>query len=185
MTDRRDHLQDIAQQHVQRGGLKTLSFRTLADEAGIKSSSVHYHFPEKADLCEALIERYSANLMDQLEEISARTKWNLRKKLNAFVGIFESVAKGDAVCLCGMLAAEYDNLSDQNRQQLHTFFRDMEKWLSAVFNHHKDELATTLPTQQLAKSIVSGLEGALLVDRVAGNNQAVTAQKNTILSFLL
>jgi len=59
MTDKRDHLQQLAQVHVQRGGLKGLSFRTLADEAGIKSSSVHYYFPEKADLAAALIERYA------------------------------------------------------------------------------------------------------------------------------
>ena len=37
---------------VQKAGLSHLSFRTLASDAGIKSSSVHYYFPEKTDLAQ-------------------------------------------------------------------------------------------------------------------------------------
>jgi TetR/AcrR family transcriptional repressor of nem operon len=184
MTDKRDHLQQLAQVHVQRGGLKGLSFRTLADEAGIKSSSVHYYFPEKADLAAALIERYAEALMAELEQISGRQNWSLRRKLTAFAGIFEAVAKDDAVCLCGMLAAENDNLSDSNRKQLSGVFREMEKWLTEVFNSHSAELASPVPVLQLARSVIAGLEGALLIDRVAGNRQCFAAQKAVMLSYL-
>jgi len=55
--DKRQKLEEVAITAVQHGGLKSLSFRTLADEVGIKSSSVHYHFPEKSHLAKALIER--------------------------------------------------------------------------------------------------------------------------------
>lgn len=184
MSDKRDHLQNIAQVHVQKGGLKGLSFRTLADEAGIKSSSVHYYFPEKADLAEALIAQYADALLARLDEISAKDKWSLKKKLSAFIGIFESVAKDDAVCLCGMLAAEFDNLSADNRAQLSEVFRGMEKWLASVFATHQDELQTSLSATQLARSVVAGLEGALLIDRVAGNTQYMAAQKALVIGLL-
>jgi len=183
MTDKRDQLQDIAQEHVQRGGLKNFSFRALAEEAGIKSSSVHYYFPEKADLGEALIERYSSALMSELKTISEH-QWNLKKKLGAFVKIFESVAKDDLVCLCGMLAAEHDNLPEKNREQIKNFFLDMEKWLSTLLKKHKEELNTPMPALPLARSIISGLEGALLLDRAAGNNSCMAAQKTLIMGFL-
>lgn len=184
MTKKRDHLQDIALEHVRRKGLKGLSFRTLAEEAGIKSSSVHYYFPEKSDLAEVLIERYGANMARELEAISAHESWSLRKKITAFIKIFEAVAKDDAVCLCGMLAAEYDNLNEKNCHQLNSFFADTEKWLVSQLNMHKDELNTEISSAQLSRAMLAGLEGALLIDRVAGNNQYFNAQKAIILGFL-
>lgn len=184
MTDKRDYLQSLAKSRVQHAGLKALSFRALAEEASIKSSSVHYYFPEKADLAEALIDNYSEAMMKDLEDISNRANWNLRKKISAFIDIFDSVAKDDAVCLCGMLAAEYNNLSDKNCSQLKEFFKDVEKWLADVFMVHKEELATQVKPLQLARSIIAGLEGALLVDRVASKNQCLAAQRALILSLI-
>jgi len=76
MTEKRENLQDLAQEHVRHYGLKGLSFRTLAEEAGIKSSSVHYYFPEKSDLATALIERYPEAIMGDPEFIPAIASWN-------------------------------------------------------------------------------------------------------------
>ena len=62
MPDRRDEITALATQAVQRSGLHSVSFRQLADEIGIKSSSVHYHFPTKPDLAEALIKDYTLSV---------------------------------------------------------------------------------------------------------------------------
>jgi len=83
-----------------------------------------------------------------------------------------------------MLAAENDNLSDSNRKQLSGVFREMEKWLTEVFNSHSAELASPVPVLQLARSVIAGLEGALLIDRVAGNRQCFAAQKAVMLGYL-
>lgn len=183
MTDNRSKLKDAALNNVQRNGLKGLSFRTLADEVGIKSSSVHYYFPEKSDLATALIEQYSVQFFDALSNIASQ-RWNLRKKITAFIAIFEKVANNEQLCLCGMMAAEVEHLNDQNRQLLKTFFKDTERWLSDLFDAHQDEMNTTLSSTQMAKAMVSGLEGALLIDRVAGNLQQLKAQKELFLALI-
>ena len=183
MTDNRNKLKTAALNNVQRNGLKGLSFRTLADEVGIKSSSVHYYFPEKSDLATALIEQYSIQFFESLTDIASQ-RWNLRRKITAFIAIFEQVAKNEQLCLCGMMAAEVEHLNDQNKQLLKTFFKDTERWLSDLIEAHHDELNTTLSTTQLAKSMVSSLEGALLLDRVAGNSQRLKAQKELFLALI-
>ena len=58
MSDKKTQLESAATNSIQRTGLKDLSFRRLADEVGIKSASVHYYFPGKADLANSLIEKY-------------------------------------------------------------------------------------------------------------------------------
>ena len=183
MTDNRTRLVNAAQNAVQHSGLKGLSFRTLADEVGIKSSSVHYYFPEKADLAQALIERYTISLFKILSEIATQDA-NLRGKLETFIGIFEEVASQNKVCLCVMMAAEVESLSGKNTASLQTFFHDMELWLVSLFESNPTELKSNLSSASLARTMISGLEGALLVDRVAGNTHCMSAQKELFLSMV-
>ena len=183
MTDNRTRLINAAQNAVQRSGLKGLSFRTLADEIGIKSSSVHYYFPEKADLAQTLIERYTVSLFETLSRISNQAT-NLRGKVKAFIAIFEEVGLQNKVCLCVMLAAELESLSNKNKLALQSFFHDMELWLVSMFNAYPSELETSLSSAELARAMISGLEGALLTDRVAGNTHCMSAQKTLFLSMV-
>ncbi len=184
MSNNRDLLEQAALDTVQRSGLKGLSFRTLADEIGIKSSSVHYYFPEKSDLAETLIERYSEAFFVQLTEIESRS-WNLKRKLKAFIGIFEAVASDNKFCLCGMMAAEIEQLNDDNRAQLASYFKRTENWLVSLFDQHKSEMNTRSSHRVLAKSLLSGLEGALLIDRVVGDGQRLKAQKDLFLKLIV
>ena len=181
MKDNRSHLEEIARESVQRNGLKALSFRTLADQIGIKSSSVHYYFPEKSDLAKTLIEGYSEELFISLRTIEAQ-KGSLKKKISAFIAIFEVLAKNDQFCLCGMLAAEVEHLSADNQVLLAKAFTDIERWLIQTIETNRSELNTTLTPMQFARSILSGIEGALLIDRVMGNTRRIKVQKDLILT---
>jgi len=163
MVDKRAQLESAALETVQTQGFKSLSFRTLADDVGIKSSSVHYYFPEKGDLARVLIERYSESFAAELQSISEKP-WKLRKKLTSFIKLFEDVSIKKRVCLCGMLAAEVEQLNADNRKDA--------------------ELNSRLLRPLLAKSMVAGLEGALLLDRVANTNTYLKAQKDVIFSQL-
>ena len=183
MRDNRKKLEIAALDAVQRSGLKGISFRTLADEIGIKSSSVHYHFPEKSDLARTLIERYSDAFFAQLHEIESQ-KWGLKRKITAFIAIFEQVADEDKLCLCGMMASEVEQLDSDNRQLLKAYFVNTEQWLTDLFDQHRSDLSCSLSSKALSKSLLSGLEGALLLDRVIEDKQRLKAQKDLFLSLL-
>lgn len=51
-------LMDLAEAHIRDAGYGGFSFRDLAAEIGIKSASVHHHFPTKAILAAAVARRY-------------------------------------------------------------------------------------------------------------------------------
>lgn len=182
MSDKRLKLEQAATDAIQRLGLNNLSFRTLADEVGIKSSSVHYYFPEKSDLVNALIKDYTVTMVNKLAEIDAN-RTSLADKLDAFIGIFEDVLKSDKFCLCGMLAAEYASLGSENRSLLIKFFQLAEDWVCAVLEHHHDLVKSSMQPRALAKLIISGLEGALLVDRVMDSFDRINAQREFIASL--
>jgi TetR/AcrR family transcriptional repressor of nem operon len=135
MNHNQTRLIDAAQDSVQRTGLKALSFRTLADEVGIKSSSVHYYFPEKSDLARTLIERYRDTLFAALRQITESNQ-SLRHQFLAFADIFDEVARINRICLCSMMAAEFELLNKQNQTLLLEVFADMEGWLERLFDRH-------------------------------------------------
>ena len=56
-------LLQAAENKVRLGGYSNFSFRELATEIGIKSASVHYHFPTKADLGAELAHQYTNAFM--------------------------------------------------------------------------------------------------------------------------
>ena len=42
-------IMDAAERRMRIGGFNGFSFREIAADVGVKSSSVHYHFPTKGD----------------------------------------------------------------------------------------------------------------------------------------
>lgn len=189
MSERRKQLEVAATKAVQRSGLNALSFRTLASEVGIKSSSVHYHFPEKSDLAAAVIESYHSEFMAQLDHIAASEGTTIAR-LTRFVGLFERSLEDDKFCLCGMLAAETDSLSKENREALEGYFADVQQWLFGVIEsgsalagdagEQSSQLASQLSSDSVARWLLSGLEGALLLDRLQGNANNLQAQKQLV-----
>lgn len=184
MSDKRIQLKDVATDAVQRSGLNNLSFRTLADQVGVKSSSVHYYFPEKADLAAVLIENYTDDFMSNLESIG-RQKKSLKQKLTAFVKLFEDVSSADKFCLCGMMAAEVAMLNDSNKALLAQYFNKIEDWLFTQYEGHQDQINTDLDSRTLARLALSGLEGAILLDRVETKKHRLLAQKKLILNIIV
>ena len=64
--DRANTILDIAERRMRQTGYNAVSYRDIASEIGIKSASLHYHFPKKEDLGIALVERYSKNFFSAL-----------------------------------------------------------------------------------------------------------------------
>jgi AcrR family transcriptional regulator len=54
-----ERLMDLAESHMRHAGYGGFSFRDLAAEIGIKSASVHHHFPTKATMAAAVARRYA------------------------------------------------------------------------------------------------------------------------------
>ena len=158
MSSKRDELEEVATELVQTGGIGALSFRTLADRVGVKSSSVHYYFPEKNDLTAVLIQNYTANFAQKLQAIAAREK-TLKKKLLAYIGLFEEATANGKLCLCGMLSAEITSLDDVSRALLVEFFKLGENWLQTAFELHADQLDIAMDPKPLAQALLAGLEG--------------------------
>ena len=91
MSDRdtRRELLDLAETLVRTRGYNGFSYRDLAEQIGIKTASIHYHFPTKGDLGEALIENEREVFARNLAQLDAEEK-DPRRRLERFIQLFQA-----------------------------------------------------------------------------------------------
>jgi len=151
---------EIAELQVRTGGYNSFSFREISKEIGIKSASIHYHFPTKEDLGVAIAHRYTVRFEGLLANITATTP-EPRDRLKPYIALFNHALKVDKkMCLCGVLASENDGLPDAIRQESKRFFEKNIEWLKAAL------FPESIKAQAQASLILASLEGALLMSKV-------------------
>jgi TetR/AcrR family transcriptional repressor of nem operon len=165
-TGTRSSILDSAERFVQHRGFNGFSYADVAAELGVTKAALHYHFPGKAELGEALIDRYATRFADALAEIDATDAVAL-ERLRAYTSLYLGVLRTERMCLCGMLAAEYQTLPDPMRQTVVDFFDDNIAWLTRLLRSGRVDRSITFSgkPEDAAQSIVGMLEGAMLVAR--------------------
>jgi TetR/AcrR family transcriptional repressor of nem operon len=157
---------DVAERLVQRRGFNAFSYADVAAELHLTKAALHYHFPGKAELGEALLSRYAARFSSALRSIDAQPT-DAAGKLAAYAELYAEVLRLGRMCLCGILAAEYETLPDRMQSVVVRFFDDNEAWLCRILDQGR--LDGTLRVEgvpsDVARTIVATLEGAMLVAR--------------------
>ena len=165
--DTREQIMAAARRMVQARGYNALSFRDLAASVGVKSASVHYHFPTKGDLAAELARRYTADGVAYLEQLLA-TEADWRALLRRYTAIFRAALEdGNRMCLCGIMSAENEDLPPEVRLEVDSFTAANQQWLARLLEAHRPG-TTAAMAQQRAMAIFAALEGAQLVARGRG-----------------
>jgi TetR/AcrR family transcriptional repressor of nem operon len=161
---------DSAESLVQVRGFNGFSYADVAAELALTKASLHYHFAGKAELGRALIVRYAARFNDALAAIDAGDG-DAPARLGAYARLYADVLRDQRMCLCGMLAAEYQTLPEPMRDAVLAFFDENESWVESILRQGVDEgtLAFAGDPREAARLVVSALEGAMLVARPYGD----------------
>jgi len=157
---------DVAEDLVQRRGFNGFSYADVSVKLHIRKASLHYYFPTKADLGQSLIARYQEVFQQALRSIDERTN-DARAKLKQYVQLYVGVMRRKRMCLCGMLASDFSTLPKPMRRKVKSFFDENETWLTKTIEQGRNTkvLRTDGPANMAARSLVSSLEGAMLVAR--------------------
>jgi len=162
---KKEALLKAAEHKVRLGGYNNFSFRELANEVGIKSASVHYHFPTKADLGAALAHQYTNAFLTALGEPTV-IKNSGRDPIACYTQLFRSaLTVDDKMCLCGLLGAQTESLPDKVRIEVKRFFNENLAWLQAAHSVNGE----TDPAQAAIMTI-SLLEGAMMISKALNDH---------------
>ena len=176
---------DVAERLVQTSGFNGFSYADISAELGITKASLHHHFATKADLGRALIVRYSESFSAALEAVDKRGG-GASAKLERYVRLYEEVLKGERLCLCGMLAAEYRTLPQPLQDEIRRFFDSNETWLANVVDEgRRAKIFHSRGTpREVAVMLLSALEGAMLVARPYSDMKRFASSARHVLAAL-
>jgi TetR/AcrR family transcriptional repressor of nem operon len=154
-----------AESLIQRKGFNAFSFKDIANAIGIKTASIHYHFPSKEALGIEVITWHTEKIFPLLSSIALDHRRSANDKIHAlFDVVLTSTYKNDKkMCLGGMMASDFQSLPTSIQNKISTFFKLLINWM-------KEVLVVSGYTEQesllLSKQIMSQLEGALLLVRL-------------------
>ena len=157
---------ETAIEMIRQGGYNCFSFRNIATAVGIKSSSVHYHFATKEDLIVAVTRHYTEKFLAALEE----PKTLLSKghdPISMYVSAFRrELALDQGMCLCGVLGAEANDLSELIVAETRAFFDRNVAWLEQAYLLKGVDEGSVYKN---ALQAISCLEGAMLICNASGD----------------
>jgi TetR/AcrR family transcriptional regulator, transcriptional repressor for nem operon len=167
MIDTKTKLMDVAAAFVQVRGYHGFSFHDLADSVGIKTASIHYHFPTKADLGQQLVQRYTQTFMERLGHADDGAP---DACLTRYIAVFRGALSEGKMCLCGMIGAEISGIPAAITADVQAFFVANRAWLAKVLGR----AGVGQPALQ-ASVMLATLEGAMMIARVSDDADSFDA----------
>jgi len=162
MSETADRLLDLAEARMCDAGYRGFSFRELAAEIGIKSASVHHHFPTKAGMAAAVARRYGERFFDLVGRRPGETA-------DEVIAVYRSIFRGEIerdgrMCLNGMLGAEAGGLPAEVLEEIEIYFRRCIDDLSSRIGGPN--------AAERAFHVMAALEGGLILARAYGDISA-------------
>lgn len=184
-TDTPTRLLDTAQALIQERGYNAFSYKDLAAAVGIRTASIHYHFPSKADLGLALMGRYQEQLEQALGAIDQKGR-SAKGKLKAFIQMYRDTASQGAICLCGSLATDRETLPETLQEAVAAYLDRSEAWVAerVAAGVKEGEFDYGGKPADAAASLVSSLQGGLILARATHGTQRLESLQRVFLTTL-
>ena len=178
-------LLDQAQTLVQERGFNAFSYKDLAKAVGIRTASIHYHFPSKGDLGVALMQRYSAGLEGLLTSLDARRSSHL-SRLKGLIDAYAATEAKGAICLCGSLASDLNTLPEHLAGAVAAYLDRSLAWIQTVLEDgiREGEFTPKGKPADLAAILISSLQGALMLSRGSGGTPLIARVRRSFLHSL-
>ena len=180
----RTQIMQHAQRLVQERGYNGFSYRDISALIGIKTSSIHYYFPQKEDLLLAVVQQYHARWQAAVHAID--TSLSADAKLRAYVEMHrQTFCNTERICLAAALAAELASLPTDVRRAVQDIYRANEEWLAQVLEQGAREGSLRVPGDvgTAARSMFAALQGSLVTARLFNNSNRIKDLLQAVLSL--
>ncbi|MCA1951650.1 MAG: TetR/AcrR family transcriptional regulator [Hyphomicrobiales bacterium] len=148
-------------------GYEGVSIKDIAAAIGLRTAAIFYHFPTKADLAAAALDRARRDLAVLLAGIDAAEAMP-RRRIVMFLETFGRIkTERSAFCFAGILAATRGIIPDPARDAAARFGETLLDWLRANLAASRPDLDAAIRARR-ALAILALAEGALLVARMQG-----------------
>ena len=178
----RELIIDTADQLIRSNGFNAFSFKDISNKIGIKTSSIHYHFPTKSDLGVATIKEHIKRFEQLKLELFHKSSL---LKLKGFLSIYSQIKSENKVCLVGSLATDLNTVDDEVKNELKYFAELVLNWVTEILADGKKQKVFKFKTTPRTKAlmIITNILAIVQLSRLT-NDEDFEIVKETILQEL-
>jgi TetR/AcrR family transcriptional regulator, lmrAB and yxaGH operons repressor len=159
-----------------RQGYAATGLNQILEEAGVKAGSLYHHFPQgKQELAAAVVDVAGTGIEQLLRRFLAGRQ-SVADIVDRWIDLLTAGLAGDQRDGCPIepIATESVNASPLVRAASARAFKG---WCAAVEERLRSEGWSDSDAETVALAVISLIEGALILSRIAGDPQALNAAK--------
>ncbi len=178
----RDQILKLSDKLIRDKGFNGFSFHDISKTIGIKTASIHYHFPTKADLGVATVKGHLKSLEEIKKTIANKSPF---QKLEAFFSIYVKVKSEKSVCLVGSLATDLNTVDGKVKVELKNLATAILELVTETLEDGKSKgvFHFQIPARTKALMIITNMLGIVQLMRLTGE-QDFEAMKGSIVKEL-
>ena len=172
-------------------GYSAVGTKELCERARVNKGTFYHHFKSKTDLAIAALDAYHVGAKQNFEKVAASSIPPLRKLERVFeiqLKAYKSLSQDGCFrgCLMGNLTLETAATEPRIREHIGVLMRECESWFASLIEELKQagDVPDQLDANAGAKSLMSYLQGALVVAIAEGDMQAWRAVADSSIRLL-
>jgi len=166
--DTRIRIIDLGEKLLLKQGFNGFSYADIAASLGLKTASIHYHFPSKCDLGLAVIQR-ARHRFRKWGERRETVLMTDREKLDGFFQIYRHyLTRSESVCLSGALGTDFTTLPKPMQEETRGLVSDLLTWMERFLDEGRNRGSFSYPgtPRQQAIVVLAIMQGGLQMNRV-------------------
>lgn len=173
----------LADNLIRDKGYNGFSFQDISKLIGIKTSSIHYHFPFKSDLGISVIKEQMKHFDKLKNELADK---NPKEKLEGFFQIYSQIKSDNKVCLVGSLATDFNTIEDNVKAELKKLAQQVLNWVTEILEEGRGKNIFNFQSTPRTKAlmIISNMLAIVQLSRLTNEDDFKLVKKEIIKDLL-
>lgn len=168
---------------IRKKGYNAFSYADISKQLNVKNAAIHYHYPTKPDLAEAVVDFHTDSFNRFTEKASSK---NEADQIKMFLNFYASIQLSGKLCVIGSFASDWNSMEEEVRDKVTKFTNNVLDWITETLDKGKEKnlLSFTSPANIEAMKILTNMCAGTQLARITGSND-FTEIKNSILKEII
>lgn len=168
---------------IRKKGYNAFSYADISKQLNVKNAAIHYHYPTKPDLAEAVVDFHTDSFNRFTEKASSK---NEADQIKMFLNFYASIQLSGKLCVIGSFASDWNSMEKEVRNKVTEFTNNVLGWITETLDKGKEKnlLSFSSPANIEAMKILTNMCAGTQLARITGSND-FTEIKNSILKEII
>jgi TetR/AcrR family transcriptional repressor of nem operon len=168
-----ERIMDVAHQLLAERGFSAFSYADIAEAIQIRKASIHHHFPTKAALVVAVLERHRNRMKEGTIALDQQISSPVGR-LAQYTAHWEECIRNrsEPFCIAALLGAELPSLPPDVQAEIKKHFKYLRRWLARTLEQGAKERTIKLSATPdvEADALMAIVHGAMISARIYGSS---------------